>query len=466
MDRPNIVFVFPDQWRFDCLGVAGHTCVETPFLDELAHSGVRFTNCYSPSPTCIATRASLMTGLSPNSAGRMGYRDGVPWTYANTFPRLLRDSGYQTMCAGKTHFYPARARCGFEELRLYEMPWQEPDRPSDYHRWLAKETGGSVSDTAWGLDSNSWVAHPWTEPERLHPSSWTTDAAIELMEQRDPLRPFFIQVSYHRPHPPLDPPIEYFERYLAKQLPPTPVGDWAEDNNVPVTSVDHSVGRIPDEALDRARRAYFAQISHLDYQVGRLRRYLKGRGLLGNTWIVFASDHGELLGDHHLWRKTNGFEGSAHVPLIVSPPLVQDRPAPALCDCPCTLTDLAATFLELGGATSPEPLESDSLLPLVRGQDAAWKDFVHGEHAPGWQFLTDGREKFIWFAPDDRRWLFDLAEDPNELHNLAEDPAWASHLALWEGRLIEILKDRPEGLSDGERLVPGHLPAIRDWLLE
>jgi len=466
--RPNILFVFPDQWRFDCLGALGHPSVETPFLDQMAAEGVVFSHAYTPCMTCIAARASLATGLSPSNTGRMGYRDGLPWPYANTFMRLLRDAGYQTMCAGKTHFWPARVRLGFEELALYEMPWQERERPSDYHCWLAQQTAGRVRDTADGLDSNSWIDRPWTHGEELHPSTWTTDAAIGMLERRDTTRPFFLQVGYHRPHPPLDPPLTWYERLRDAPLPPVPVGDWAGENDVPVRSIRHDRGKLAARQLDRTRRAYFAQISHLDSQVGRLVRFLEGHRLMESTWIVFASDHGEMLGDHHLFRKTCAFEGSAHIPMVIRPAGWNRQGLGSLCESPVTLTDLAPTFLELGGATSPDAMDGISLLAWTRGEHPRRREYVHGEHVPGWQYVTDGCEKLIWHSRDDRRWFFDLQRDPCELHDLSNDATVAERVGLWERRLVDTLATRTDdGLVEDGALVPGSCaPVVRQWILD
>lgn len=465
MSRPNIILIFPDQWRGDCLGASGHPVVETPFLDELAAEGTRFSRAYTPCPTCIPARACLATGHAPNQTGRLGYRDFMPWPYPNTFMRLLRDGGYQTMCSGKTHFFPPRARLGFEELSLYEIPWQDPDHPSDYHLWLRKQTGGLVRDTAEELDSNAWVAHPWTHPEHLHPNSWTVTTAIDQLDRRDTTRPFFLQVNFHRPHPPYDPPLAFFDRFQDKPLPPVPVGDWAEANNHPVTQINTSTGCLPEVILDRTRRAYYAQLAHLDYQIGRLRRYLKGRHLLENTWLVFASDHGEILGDHHMFRKTSPFEGSAHVPLIVRAPEALAHSA-KVSHAIVALYDLMPTFLELGGVNIPGDIEGRSLLPLLQKPDASWRSFMHGEHAPCWQFVTDGKEKYIWNSESGEEWFFDLEQDPTECQNLATLPTARSRMEIWRERLVEKLATRQQDrLVENGKLVSGRsLPATRDFL--
>jgi arylsulfatase A-like enzyme len=315
------------------------------------------------------------------------------------------------------------------------------------------------------MSSNSWLCRPWTEPESLHPNTWTTDAAIDLIQRRDPLRPFFLQVGYHRPHPPLDPPIAWYNKLEKIELPEVPIGDWAKDNAKPVTDpFCYDNGELPGEMLDDTRRAYFAQIMHLDDQIGRLINHCRRNGLMKNTWIVFMSDHGELLGDHHGWRKVVPWEGSAGVPLVVMPPM--DGEHGALCNTidqrPLTHADIMPTFLKIAGLAVPECVDGKDIL----GNES--HEYIHGEHAPCWQYLTDGKEKFAWQSTTGKRWFFDLQNDPQELHNLADDPSCAKRVALWESRLIEILKTRPEdGMVQDGKLVSGtSTPAVRDFLLK
>jgi len=188
-----------------------------------------------------------------------------------------------------------------------------------------------------------------------------------------------------------------------------------------------------------------------------------------------------MLGDHHLFRKTYAYQGSAAVPLIVCPPDgPQSRenlsPAPRReCAIPVTLADLYPTVLEIAGLTVPARCEGKSLLGLARGATGlAGREYVHGEHAEaygpdtGMQYLTDGRRKYVWFTRSGREQLFDLAEDPGETRNLAGQARWRGALELWRARLARELAGRAEdGLSDGRRLVPGKsLPDVRPALLE
>jgi len=388
--------------------------------------------------------------------------EAVPWRYPVTLMGCLRDHGYQTMLAGKTHFYPQMTTCGFEKMRQYEAKVVGEAPECDYHVWLERETGGRIQDTSSQVNRNTWVAHPWTHDERLHPSTWTMDAALGLIERRDPLRPFFLQIGFNRPHPPLDPPRHYYEMFRDCDVPPPAVGAWASDWQ----GRPHADLPPPTPAqLRRARQAYYAQLAHVDHQVGRLIHHLKQSGQFENTYLIFSSDHGEMLGDHHRFAKTVPLEGSARVPLIIRPPSRAASPCGATCAAPCTLSDIMPTVLEEAGIPIPDTVEGASLAPWVRGETPAWRTFVHGEHAgrEGWQFLTDGREKYFWESRSGREWLFDLENDPQELVDLSEDPTGQARLQCWRQRLIDTLAARPQdGLSDGSRLIPGKvLPRTR-----
>jgi len=473
-ERPNILYIFPDQWRFDCMEHIGHPAVETPFLTEIAGQGITFTHAYTSCPSCIATRISILTGMTPSNTGRLGYRDGVPWRYANTLVELLRNSGYQTINVGKTHFHPQRAHMGYEINELYDTQKFDAWFTSDYNIWLREKTGGDIVDTATDLGPNSIVAQPWVHPEHLHPNAWTATKAIERLERRDPSRPFFLAMNFHRPHPPYDPPQSFYDRYADRELPPVPVGGWSKKFDKPLTDQVAATGRVPQRMHDRTRRAYFAQMTHIDFQIGRVLRWMLRFGhCIDNTMIVFGSDHGELLGDHHMWRKMNGFEGSAHVPLIVQLPRnMKGVPRNVRADHTVTLEDMMPTFLEEAGLPVPKTVEGRSLSGILRGNEPKeWREFMHGEHCRpngGWQYLTDGNEKYMYETMTGEEFFFDLRNDPQELHNLAEDTKHTARMAMWRGRLIDILAKRPQDglVKDGQLQKGIKLPPVRSELME
>lgn len=461
-NQPNIILIFPDQWRGDCLGSLGHPSVETPWLDSLAQSGTTFTRAYSPTPSCVPARACLITGGSVNTTGRPGMEEGIPWQYPNTMMRCLRDGGYQTMLAGKTHFYPQMTTCGFEKMSQYEAKVVGDAPECDYHAWLERETGGKIRDTSDENDRNNWIVYPWTHEARLHPNTWTMDAALDLLRRRDPQRPYFLQVGFNRPHPPIDPPLHYLDRFNDVDVPPPCLGDWSDAFS------DFRISGLPaptEDQIVRARRAYYAQVAHIDEQIGRLLFHLRQSGEARNTWVVCSSDHGEMLGDHHHWGKQVPLEGSARVPLIIRSPLGADTSRDTKTDVPCNLSDLMPTFLDIAGIDCPDTVEGTSLLPATHGDAISGREWIHGEHAgtEGWQYLTDGKEKYFWESNSGREWCFDLASDPEECHNLIDDPASADRAQPWRARLIQLLHARGDHtLSDGTQLISGSiLPRTR-----
>jgi len=469
--RPNIVFILTDQWRVDCLGVLGHPAVETPNLDGLARAGTLFTAAYSSCPSCIGARASLFTGLRPASHGRLGYEDRVPWRYTDTLCELLGRAGYQTHLVGKSHFYPQRLSLGFQSQDSYEAAQNhDGDYVNDYWEWLREKSGGLYDEQTHGADWNSWVARPSHLPEPLHNNSWCATKAIDFLRRRDKTRPFFLNVSFHRPHPPIDPPQAYFDLFRDKPLPPVPVGDWAGAFARDPDSVNAWAAALKPEFLARTRRAYYAQIAHIDSQIGRLQIALR-QMKVGPTWFCFTSDHGEMLGDHHLFRKTLPYEGSAKTPLILCPPR---KSAMAVSAAPVSQPDFMPTFLDIAGVPVPAAVEGRSLLPLLSQtpEEVEWRTHVHGEHAAcygpdsGNQFVTDGREKFIWYTHRGEEQFFDLIRDPEECVNRIADPASQERIGLWRRRLVDELAPRREdGLTDGGHLVPGRLlPATRPAL--
>ncbi len=464
-ERPNILFITCDQFRGDCLGCDGHPVVETPHLDQLAGQGTRFTNAYTAVASCIAARAGILTGMAPRHHGRVGYRDGVLFDYPHTLPGELAKAGYHTQGVGKMHFSPARNLCGFHNVVLHDgyLHCERKARKNynlvdDYTPWLRARAGEDADLILHGLNANAWVARPWPYSEAVHPTTWATSMAIDFLRRRDPTRPFFLWLSYVRPHPPLDPPEVYFNQYIHQEFPDVPMGNWA-DKGASMKRVDGGMGYMGARQLHRARAAYYAQITHIDHQIGRLLEYLLEHEVLHNTLIVFTSDHGELLGDHNLFRKALPFQGSVRVPFIVTPPRRWNWPSGIAADPVVELRDVMPTLLEAAGAPCPDTVDGASLLPFCRGErPESWREALHGEHAYGAQsnhYIVTRRYKYAWFSQTGKEYLFDLQADPAECRNLADSPEHAAVLNSLRQRLVEELAGREEGYSDGERLIAG-----------
>ncbi|WP_020576926.1 arylsulfatase [Actinopolymorpha alba] len=469
-DRPNLVLICVDQWRGDCLSIEGHPVLHTPHLDQLALRGARFSRAYSATPTCVPARMALMTGLSQTGHRRVGYQDGVPFDVETTLPGVLRANGYQTQAIGKMHYSPVRGRIGFDDVLLHDGYLHHNRRRSqavesydDYIPWLRAQAGQSaVADYVDnGVNCNSYVARPWDKDEALHPTSWLGTQAISWLYRRDPTVPFFLYLSFHRPHPPFDPPAWAFEQYLdAPQYDP-PVGDWWEQYAEHRQDHRHDpfVAQFPPRILQRARAGYYGHMAHIDLQINRFLEALSEFELADNTYVCFVSDHGEMLGDHHLFRKGFPYEGSARIPFLLAGPRTGEN---VRRDEVVELRDVMPTLLDCAGVAIPPGVEGRSVLSLAAGEPAGdWRPYLHGEHAllgQSLQWLTDGRQKYVWQSGPGREQLFDLVADPHELRDLVDNPSYSDDLARWRQALVDELRDRPEGYVKDGLLVPGRPP--------
>jgi arylsulfatase A-like enzyme len=452
-----------DQWRGDCLGFLGNPYVETPNLDSLFSKGTAFTQAYSAVPSCIAARAALLTGLSQKSHGRVGYQDAVPWDYAETLPGLLAEAGYHTHCAGKMHVYPPRNLMGFHSVDLHDG-YLHIERCSssaynlvdDYLPWLREHCGVDADITDAGVGCNGYSVSPWPYEERYHPTNWVTNKAIDFLRRRDSRKPFFLKASYHRPHPPLDPPKSYLDRYLRKDIPPPVIGDWAQENSIPANrGLDSPVPNNPAQ-IDLARKAYYAQLTHIDCQINRLIHALKEQKILDNTLFIFTSDHGEMLYDHNMVAKSFGYDAAARIPFLVRFPENWSPSKVSRIDAPVELRDVLPTFLDAAGVKIPDSIEGQSVLPWCRGEKPEWREYIHGEHSR-WEnsnhWITNGKEMYTWNSQNGVEQYFDIVNDKCNMHDLSKEKG--DRVAYLRKLLIAELEGREEGYVSNGKLIVG-----------
>jgi arylsulfatase len=459
---PNILLLMADQWRGDALGANGNDAIRTPHLDRLAAQGVTFAAAYSSTPSCTPARAGLLTGLAPWHHGMLGY-GRVRERYTCEIPQALGAAGYHTSGVGKMHWAPQRALHGFDGTLLDESSRVEsPGFVSDYRQWFARISDGADPD-ATGLDWNGYEARPYVHPEAWHPTAWTGQTAIDLINSYSGDAPFFFKVSFARPHSPYDPPPRFWDLYDEDAMPPPVVGKWAAryaavGDPVPANTWHGDLGLAQAR---RSRRGYYGSIAFIDEQIGRILQTLRDRGLYENTLILFTSDHGDMLGDHHLWRKTYPYEGSTRIPMVLRwpAPMGMDGRRGQTATEPVELRDVLPTFLDAADAPIPEFLDGASLLQLVRDEAAGWRPYLDLEHCAcyagddGWTALTDGEWKYISHAGVGCEQLFHLRDDPGERHDLAGDAAHRETLALWRSRMVEHLAERGEAYVREGRLV-------------
>ena len=449
--QPNLLFVYADQHRADVLGCAGNDIVVTPQLDRLAAEGVRFDHAWTESPICQPARASSLTGRYPNDHGVLGNFAGDCRPEWDTFPRRLQEAGYTTASIGKTHFssWPMAVEAGapaptdewigsfgfdhvVEEFDKYVHvgDWETP-----YMRFLrdhdALEPYLNVLRANFRGGDGHWKGVTSPLPQELDLTCFLADEALQWLEGRPGDQPWFLQLSFVQPHVPLMGDPVWADHYagagIERTAPSQPVAttdEWATHLAF-LRKHSHS-DLLSDEFVLAGARQYYAMVSLIDQRIGDLLTQLDQQGQLDNTWIVYAADHGEMLGDHGLMAKMNFYRSSVRVPLIVRPPggtagRVETAPVQAL--------DIAATLLDAGAATALDGAPSRSLVPFVTGDGGATRDHVASmirmrPDLPTWQAITDGRWRATINADTGEAIeLFDLAEDPDEATNRVGEPA-------------------------------------------
>ncbi|NOY80915.1 MAG: sulfatase-like hydrolase/transferase [Kiritimatiellaeota bacterium] len=430
--KPNILFFFPDQLRFDWLGLSGMAPIRTPNLARLAEGGVVFSNAVTPSPLCAPARACLAAGREYEDCGTPD--NGVDFPIDRpTVYRALRAAGYHVMGCGK--FDLAKARCDWQLTgkRLLDE-WGFSDGIDSEGKWDAVNSGRTaprgpfmafleerglrqihVRDFDRRRRVGPAATFPTPLPEDAYGDNWVAQNGLELLERSPRNRPWFLQVNFPGPHAPWDITRQMERSCRELRNLPTPVGG----------------GDLTPEAHLRIRQNYSAMVENIDRWVGVYLDWLEKRGMLQNTLVVFSSDHGEMLGDHGLWGKSVPYHPSIAVPLLVAGPGIEHARRIAA---PTTILDLAATFLDFGGCRSPSDVESRSLRPLLEGRACELRKTVRsGLHR--WRTVFDGRWKLVsGFSRGlrvgaDGIELFDLANDPGETRNIAtECPGVADRL--------------------------------------
>lgn len=446
-NRPNILWYCSDQQRFDTIGALGNLNVHTPNLDRLVERGVAFTHAYCQAPICTPSRASFLTGKYPSTV-HASTNGNEQYAGERLVTRRLADAGYDCGLVGKLHLAGAangretRTDDGYRYFQYSHAPRDNWFRGHDYANWL-REQGADPAEVLW-ITSNLTgdLMEPTAEkdnvPPHLHQTHWCSDKAIEFVtEQRD--RPWLLSVNPYDPHPPYNPPYEYYRRFDPATLPgPAFRPSDLDHQNGKLGRVDfQSRSRRPDEFDgQKVQAAYYAMIEQVDHELGRLIDALDRTGQLANTVIIFMSDHGEALGDHGLVHKgCRFFDGLTRVPLIAAWP---DRFVPGLRVSGLTeLADVMPTLMELAGLPVPDGTHGRSLLPILTGQAPPdrHRAFVRCEYydavdLPDRTWATmyrDPRWKLNVYHDHGTGELYDMDSDPNEFTDLWDS---AEHQAI------------------------------------
>ncbi|NED98879.1 sulfatase-like hydrolase/transferase [Phytoactinopolyspora halotolerans] len=437
-DAPNIVVVLSDEHAAAASGCYGHPVVQTPNLDRLAAEGTLYENAYCPSPMCVPSRLSMLSGRHVHDIG--AWDNGVlPGAGFRSWGHHLRAAGYETVLAGRTHFNGPDRLLGFDR-RLTD----------DLDFWITHDGRPPRRVPEWRRGSNSHVTEVGAA-EHVHTRHDVnaTDAAVEYLRgraRRPGDRPFLLYVGYMHPHFPLVAPPEFLAAYdpATVELPPT----WDESVQAqhPVIAQVRRAFRNdepPGPDLQReATACYWALISHLDHQVGRLLDEVDGSSLRDRTVVIYTSDHGEMAGHHGIWQKQVFYEPAVKVPLIVrTPGDLHEEPRRRRVTADVSLIDLLPTLRDLAGL-SPEPsLPGRSLLSLPEGSRAT-RPVLSQYHAQGMVdggfMLKLGRYKYCYYVHHPPQ-LFDVVNDPLERVDLAGDPDYAAAVGQLDAELRRVV---------------------------
>ncbi|WP_252198386.1 sulfatase-like hydrolase/transferase [Clostridium sp. MCC353] len=448
MEKTNVLMICTDHWASSFMGCAGHKVLMTPTLDYLAENGLRFTNYYSECPVCIPARRTMMTGLCPKSHGDRVYSDHMEMPDCTTLAQAFRNAGYQAYGVGKLHVYPQRNRIGFDDVILQEEGRYEIGAVDDYQIWLG-ENGFAGQEFLHGMGNNNYYTRPWHLTEEAHPTNWATKEMMKLIKRKDPTRPAFFYLSYQFPHPPLVPLQVYLDMYDENEIDEPCYGNWEEKEEICKILSEPEQAYSRKEMI-RARRAFYAQCTHIDFQIRLLIGTLRECGLLENTIIVFTSDHGDMLFDHHLVAKRCMYENSSCVPLVISGRPVQDRYK----DVGRVITklggqaDLMPTLLDICRIPEPKGMDGRSLMSGIE------REYLYGEVSEGvkaTRMIVDGQYKLIYYSYGNVTQLFDLKNDRKEQCDLSENPEYREVLDKLKSILIkELYGEDLNWIKDGQ----------------
>ena len=464
-ERMNILLIMTDQQRYDSLGCDGSSFVFTPTIDRIATDGILFDRTYCTNPICTPSRVSIFTGMYPGGHGV--WHNGM---YANRpdafISDLLRRQEYSTWYIGKAHFNPWTAPAG-ESPESFMQGWERYmadfklpyygfencelsightsfGHYGHYGLWLKEKLGGSPNFAFRRRGSSVFgcEAIDWDIPVELHNNAWVAERSIHALHRAKAVnKPFFMTVSFQDPHHPHCLPTALAKKIRLENIPPPryTVGEL-EDKPPHFMLAHEGKAQYPDKTKYRkpdeythafrdvvnedailAKAYYYAMVEFIDYSLKSLMDELDALGMTDNTLVIFTSDHGEMLGDHGLWKKGPfHYEQLVHIPLIIKPPCF--KRASAKYNGIVSLADIAPTILETAGIAIPEYMDGRSLCPIWNGNEIISRDCVFIEYVDNPKGLrlktvVTERYKLTIYHGQPYGELYDLETDPLEMVN-------------------------------------------------
>jgi iduronate 2-sulfatase len=441
----NVLFIISDDLTSTALSCYGNTVCRTPNIDRLAAQGTRFTRAFCQGTYCGPSRASFMSGYYPHATGVLGYTSPRPAIGDRaTWAQHFKNAGYYTARVSK--IYHMGVPGGIEQ------GGDGPDDPASWTErfnspgpeWKAPGNGETLESNPDGkkpvVGGNTFVVVEADGDDLVHSDGKTAAKAVELIEQHAD-KPFFLAVGFVRPHVPFVAPRPYFEPFLPYDklaLPPKLAGDW---DDIPKAGINYKTSLNMQMDVRRQKKAvggYYAAVSYMDAQVGKVLSALEKSGQRDNTIVIFTSDHGYHLGEHDFWAKVSLRDESAKVPLIICVP----GKHPAVCDSLTELIDLFPTVASLCGLAVPARLQGQDISPMLDSPTHAVRQaaFSVAPSRKGF-LLREDKWAYIQYAEDasDGIELFDMAADPQQYTNLAARPEFENVVQEFKTKLAAKL---------------------------
>ncbi|MDR1270377.1 MAG: sulfatase-like hydrolase/transferase, partial [Planctomycetaceae bacterium] len=448
---PNIVFIYTDDQSFKTIASLGHPIVKTPNLDRLVQEGIAFTNAYNQGgwhgAICVASRSMINSGRFLWNARQRVEEDFRPIKQGGLelperklaetefWSRILKENGYTTYFTGKWHVnVPVRNLFDHVDLVRGGMP---PTVESSYNRPTESE------DDVWSPFDPQFKGH-WGNDGK-HWAESLADSAISYINNasKHP-EPFFMYLAFNSPHDPRQAPKEYVDLYPQEKMDVPanflPENPYKDIMGCPAGLRDEKLAPFPrtEYAVRVHRREYYAIISHLDTQIGRILEALEKSGKKENTYLFLAADNGLAIGSHGLFGKQNLFEHSVKVPLLVAGP---GLPKNQRIIEPVYLQDIVPTSLHVAGIKIPDHIQFKSLLPLIHGEEQQHYPAIYGAYMMLQRMVRKDNFKLIVYPEKNIHLLFDLKNDPDEINNLADKPEYETKIQELLSELTKLQKE-------------------------
>ena len=445
----NVLFIISDDLTATALSCYGNTTCKTPNIDAIAASGVRFTRAYCQGTYCGPSRASFLSGYYPHAIKMLGYKTPRPALGDRaTWPQHFKNAGYHTARVSKIFHMgvPGGIEAGSDGADD-PASWTEKFN-SQGPEWKAPGKGETLEGNPDGkkpvVGGNTFVIVAADGDDLAHSDGRTANKACELINEYKSRR-FFLGVGFVRPHVPFVAPAADFTPFPFEKmvLPEKIPGDW---DDIPKLGINYKTSKNMKMDVPKQRKAvsgYFASVQYMDRQVGKVMKALEKSGVADETIVIFTSDHGYHLGEHDFWAKVSLHEESVKVPLIIKVP----GKKPAVCNSLTELLDLYPTISNLCGLEVPDRIQGKDISPMLDEPTTIVHDAAFSVNGKGF-LLREDRFAYIQYREDGSGGaeLFDMKEDPRQIHNLVESP---KHAALVEG-FQKKMKDKLALIRDND----------------